>query len=74
MFGKCLKLDIRGASHARAIRFALSGFPKGFAVDAAALAAFMERRAPGRDRLSTQRRESDAVVFTAGVADGVTTG
>lgn len=74
MFGKCLKLDIRGASHARAIRFALSGFPKGFAVDAAALAAFMERRAPGRDRLSTQRREADAVVFTAGVADGVTTG
>lgn len=74
MLGKILKLEVRGASHARAIRFALDGFPKGFAVDAAALAAFMERRAPGRDRLSTQRHEADAVTFTAGVACGVTTG
>ena len=74
MLGKILKLEVRGASHARAIRFALDGFPKGYAVDAAALAAFMERRAPGRDRLSTQRREADAVTFTAGVARGVTTG
>ena len=74
MFGKRLTLDIRGASHASAIRFALNGFPKGLRLDRTALAAFMERRAPGRDRLSTQRREADAVVFTAGVADGVTTG
>jgi len=45
VFGKCLKLDIRGASHARAIRFALSGLPKGLAVDAAALAADVVCRA-----------------------------
>ncbi len=74
MFAARLKLDVRGASHARALRFALSNFPAGVRIDAAALAAFMERRAPGRDRLSTQRRESDAVAFLSGVEGGVTTG
>lgn len=73
-FGNFLKLDIRGASHARKMTFSLENFPQGFALDRAGLAAFMERRAPGRDRLSTARKESDAVRFTAGFAGGVTTG
>ena len=42
-FGRFLRLDIRGASHARKMSFALDGFPSGFAVDRAALAAFMAR-------------------------------
>ena len=67
MFGSHLKLDIRGASHAHAIRFSLENFPAGFRIDTAELAAFMERRAPGRDKLSTQRRETDEVIFTDGV-------
>ena len=65
MVGHHLALDIRGASHASAIRFSLAGFPKGFRVDETAFAAFMERRAPGRDKLSTPRREPDRVVFQA---------
>ena len=74
MFGSRLRLDIRGASHASAIRFSLAGFPKGFRLDERKLAAFMERRAPGRDSLSTQRREPDRVVFTNGIEKSVTTG
>ncbi|MGN0847143.1 MAG: chorismate synthase [Kiritimatiellia bacterium] len=73
-FGEHLKLEVRGASHARRMTFALANFPAGLRIDETELAAFMERRAPGRDRLSTQRREPDRVVFTAGLADGVTTG
>ena len=73
-FGDFLKLSVRGESHAPAIEFDLAGFPEGFRIDRAALAAFMERRAPGRDALSTSRRETDAVEFTGGLADGVTTG
>ena len=73
-FGNFLKLDLRGASHARKMTFALANFPPGFALDRAAIAAFMERRAPGRDRLSTARKEPDEVRFTAGFAGGVTTG
>ena len=73
-FGNRLRLTVRGASHASCLRFTLSGFPRGFAIDEAALAAFMERRAPGRDRLSTARRETDAIAFLSGVTDGVTDG
>ena len=54
--------------------FSIENFPAGVRVDAKKLAEFMERRAPGRDKLSTARRETDEVVFTAGVKDGVTTG
>ena len=73
-FGNYLRLSVRGASHAKKMTFALENFPAGFAIDEDALKALMERRAPGRDKLSTQRKEADAVVFTAGVKKGVTTG
>ena len=70
-----LKLDIRGASHAKKMTFSVENFPAGVRVDAKKLAAFMERRAPGRDKLSTARRETDEVVWRGGfAADGTTTG
>ncbi|MBQ5530939.1 MAG: chorismate synthase [Kiritimatiellae bacterium] len=71
---KKLKLDIYGESHAPRIGMRLEGFPAGAPADLAALQAFMERRAPGRDALSTARREPDVPVFTIGLADGRTTG
>ena len=74
-FGNLLRLDIRGASHARKMTFTLENFPAGVHVDARKLAEFMERRAPGRDKLSTARRETDEVVWRGGfAADGTTTG
>lgn len=72
--GRHLALAVSGASHARELSFALTNFPRGLALDRAEFAAFMERRAPGRDDLSTSRREADEVEFLAGVEDGVTTG
>ena len=62
--GRRLRLTVNGASHAQRIDFSLSGLPAGFLVDDRKLAEFMERRAPGRDKLSTARRESDAVHWT----------
>lgn len=73
--GTFLKLDIRGASHSEKMSFSLKGFPAGFRIDDAAISSFMERRAPGRDSLSTQRCEKDCVCLKSGVSpDGVTTG
>ena len=70
-----LKLDIRGASHAKKMTFSIENFPAGVRVDAKKLAEFMERRAPGRDKLSTSRRETDEVVWRGGfAADGTTNG
>lgn len=73
-FGNHLKLTVRGASHARRMTFTLANFPAGVRLDETELAAFMERRAPGRDKLSTQRKEPDRVAFTEGLSGGVTTG
>ena len=73
--GKHLKLETYGESHAPFIGMRLEGFPAGAKIDTAALRAFMERRAPGRDALSTARREPDKPEFRSGLdADGVTTG
>ena len=65
---RILKLDIRGASHAKKMTFSLENFPAGVRIDAKKLAAFMERRAPGRDKFSTARHETDEVVWRSGVA------
>ena len=73
--GTTLKLDVWGESHAPAIGMRLEGFPAGEAVDRAALQAFMERRAPGRDAFSTARKEPDVPEFRAGLDPrNVTTG
>lgn len=73
-FGNHIRLTVIGLSHAPYLEFRLENFPSGFPVDTAALAAFMERRAPGRDPLSTARRETDAVTFVAGLSEGTTHG
>jgi len=64
--GRKLALLIRGASHSPRIEFELLGLNggDGFKTDERKLALFMERRAPGRDKLSTSRKESDVVHFT----------
>ncbi len=72
--GKVLEVNVFGQSHSEAIGVVLSGLPAGVAVDADALSAFMRRRAPGRNRMSTQRKEADAVQWVAGIVDGVTCG
>ena len=73
--GRHIRLDIRGASHAKKMSFSIENFPAGLRVDAKKLAEFMERRAPGRDALSTARCESDEVKWISGIdSDGFTTG
>ena len=75
MFRSRLRLDVRGASHAKKMTFSLENFPAGLKVDEKKIAEFMERRAPGRDKLSTARREADEIVWRSGfAADGTTTG
>ena len=74
--GRHIRLEVYGESHAPLIGMRLEGFPAGEALDFAALQAFLERRAPGRDALSTARREPDRPEFLSGIAPaaGVTTG
>lgn len=73
-YGLNIKLDISGTSHGEYMEARLSGFPKGSIVDTDALYAFMLRRAPGKDRFSTKRSESDRPVFLSGLDGQITNG
>ena len=73
-YGKNLKITIYGGSHDAEIGVIAEGLPSGFSIDMQALGRFMERRAPGRDALSTARREPDAPVFLSGVENDTLNG
>ena len=73
-FGSKIRVTIFGESHGPAIGCVLEGLPAGEKIDFEALGAFLERRAPGRNDLSTARRESDVPEFLSGLQEGVLTG
>ena len=73
-FGENLRICVFGASHAEAVGVRMEGFPADFAVDEAALGAFLARRSPGRNAWSSARKEPDLPVFSEGLKDGRTTG
>lgn len=72
--GNRYRCSVFGESHGEMIGVLIDGMPPGEAIDEAELARFMARRAPGSSRLTTQRKEADAVHLASGVKDGVTTG
>ena len=73
-YGENLRLTIFGQSHSPAIGVTVEGLPAGFPIDMAALQAFLDRRAPGRDKNSTARREPDAPEFLSGLTGSTTCG
>lgn len=73
-FGKTLKVSIFGQSHGKAIGVNIHGLPAGEAIDLDELQAFMDRRKPGKNPLSTSRKEADMPVFLSGLENGVTCG
>ena len=73
-YGTRFRFTIFGQSHAPAIGVTMEGLPVGLSIDEAKLQAFLDRRAPGRKRGTTTRREVDKPVFIAGLAGGRTCG
>lgn len=73
-FGSLFRFTIFGQSHAPAIGVTVEGLPPGFVIDMDKLQSFLDRRAPGRDRFSTARRESDIPQFVSGLKDGAVCG
>lgn len=66
-YGKNIKLSIYGGSHDDIIGVRISGLPGGMSFRLTELQKFMERRAPGRNNISTQRMEPDIPEFLSGV-------
>lgn len=73
-WGYHMEVSLFGESHGPAIGVVLSGLPAGVALDEAAIAAQMARRAPGGADWSTPRREADTVKILSGAYQGRTTG
>lgn len=73
-FGKLLKVSVFGQSHGRAIGVNIDGLPAGEAIDLEELNAFLDRRKPGKNPLSTARKEADTPIFLSGFENGVTCG
>ena len=74
MWGNNIKLSIFGESHGEAIGITLDGLPSGFEIDLEEINMEMERRAPGRNNMSTARKEGDKVQIVSGLFNGKTTG
>ena len=74
-YGKNIKMSIFGTSHGPEIGVVCEGIPAGGKIDKDALQAFLARRAPGKNSLSTPRKEPDIPVFLSGLSDdGTLTG
>ncbi len=73
-WGSKLKVSIFGESHGEAIGVVLDGIPSGITIDTEFIRREMQRRAPGRDKLSTPRKEADEVEILSGIFEGKTCG
>lgn len=73
-WGNKVKISIFGESHGPAIGVVLDGIEPGIRLDMDELLLNMGRRAPGKDKAATPRKEADTPNILSGVLDGVTTG
>ena len=73
-WGRFFKISIFGESHGAGIGVTIQGAPAGIPIDQEALFQFMSRRAPGKDKTSTPRKESDLPETLSGIFQGHTTG
>lgn len=73
-WGKNIELSLFGESHGKAIGIVIGNLPAGIKLDLEAIKKDLSRRAPGKNKMSTARKEKDEVEIISGVIDGVTTG
>lgn len=69
-----MNYTVFGESHGNAIGVTITGLPAGLVLDLDALKFDMNRRATGKNKLSTARKEADEIEFLSGVFEGKTTG
>ena len=73
-FGTLFRLTTWGESHGPAVGCVVDGCPPGLPLTERDIQADLDRRRPGQSRLTTQRKEDDAVEILSGLFEGVTTG
>jgi chorismate synthase len=73
-FGHLFRVTTWGESHGPALGCTVDGCPPGLALTEADLQPWLDRRKPGQNRFTTQRREDDLVRILSGTYEGRTTG
>lgn len=73
-FGHLFRFTTWGESHGEAIGCVVEGVPPKIPLKEADIQIWLDKRKPGQNRFTTQRRESDTVKILSGVFEGVTTG
>lgn len=73
-FGDKIKISVFGESHGNGIGVVIDGLPAGEKIDLEQVYTQMARRAPGRDKTATPRKESDAPKILSGMLGNTLTG
>lgn len=73
-FGRLFRMTTFGESHGPAIGCIVDGCPPGLEIDADYIQRELARRATGKSRHTSQRKEKDEVQILSGVFEGRTTG
>ena len=73
-FGNILRVTTFGESHGAGVGAVLDGFPAGMELTNEDIQEYLDRRKPGRNSISTPRKEDDLVEILSGTFEGKTTG
>ena len=73
-FGQIFRVTTFGESHGKMIGVVIDGCPSGVSIDYSLIQIDLDRRKPGRNKISSPRKEEDEFEIVSGVFEGVTTG
>ncbi|MBT8457145.1 MAG: chorismate synthase [Rhodobacteraceae bacterium] len=73
-FGHIFRVTTWGESHGPALGATIDGCPPGVPLSPEDIQVWLDKRKPGQNKYTTQRREADEVEILSGVFDGVSTG
>ena len=73
-FGHLFRVTTWGESHGPALGATVDGCPPGVQIEEAMIQHWLDKRKPGQNKFTTQRREPDQVKILSGVFEGQTTG
>ena len=73
-FGSIFRFTTWGESHGEAIGCVVDGCPALIPLSEADIQPFLDKRKPGQNKFTTQRREGEVVKILSGVFEGKTTG
>ncbi|HSF63921.1 MAG TPA: chorismate synthase, partial [Paracoccaceae bacterium] len=73
-FGHLFRVTTWGESHGPALGCTVDGTPPGLPLSESDIQPWLDRRKPGQNKYTTQRREDDAVRILSGTFEGRTTG